>query len=106
MVRIPLLTCELPTPIFDIVFNLLVSGIGTAWEIDQLMRMEPEVPEISPEACRQNVERDAREKGRFPEKRLQALEDWSPRYSILPTSPTVRVYGAANHQELCQPIRG
>ncbi len=38
--------------------------------------------EHAPDACRQNIERGAREKGRAPQKRLQALEDWSHRDCI------------------------
>jgi hypothetical protein len=55
--------------------------------------------EYVPDACRQNIERDAREKGRLPEKRLQALKEWSPRYNVPPGVPTQLVYRVPNQQE-------
>ena len=38
--------------------------------------------EHAAEVCRQNIERDHREKGRGAENRLHALEEWSRRYRI------------------------
>lgn len=49
-----------------------------------------------PDACRHNIERDAQEKGRAPQKRLQALEDCSHRYCIPPevtAEPVLRKSG-------------
>lgn len=51
--------------------------------------------EHAPEACRENIERDARENGRATEKRLEALEDWSGRYCIPPGVSVVPVFRAS-----------
>ena len=61
--------------------------------------------EHAPDACRLNIERDAREKGRAPEKRLQALEDWSQRYRIPLGVPAESVFRALG-QQCAQPRSG
>jgi predicted kinase len=50
--------------------------------------------EHAPEACRENIERDAREKGRSLDKRLQELEKWRCRYRIPSGSPVETVFRA------------
>lgn len=48
--------------------------------------------ENAPDACRENIERDAREKNRTLSSRLAALDKWSPRYTIPPGIQVERVF--------------
>lgn len=50
--------------------------------------------ESAPEQCRLNIERDAREKRRAAQSRLDALDEWSRRYRIPRGVKTEAVYRA------------